>query len=77
MNDSPTKKFSLFRGLRQNNYMSHFSFFFVVEEKSPFLFLLVVEDFHSLMSASVQNDMFLGYKVGSRDDCGVSTPFAI
>jgi len=53
VNGSPTDEFPLGRGLRQGDPLS------------PFLFLLVAEGFNVLMNSLSNNNLFIGYKVGS------------
>jgi len=60
VNGSPTDEFSLGRGLRQGDPLS------------PFLFLLAAEGFNALMESLLVNNLYTGYKVGSRDVTVVS-----
>jgi len=60
VNGSPTDEFLLGRGLRQGDPLS------------PFLFLLVVEDFNVLMESLLANNLFSGYKVGDNNMTVVS-----
>jgi len=55
VNGSPTDEFSLGRGLSQGDPLF------------PFFILLAVEGFNVLMESLLVNNLFTGYKVGSRD----------
>jgi len=56
VNGSPTEEFAIERGLRQGGPLS------------PFLFLLVAEGFNVLMQATVDANLFTGYRVGHVDE---------
>jgi len=61
VNGSPTKEFSLERGLRQGDPLS------------PFLFLLAAEGFDVLMKALASNNLFQAYGVGRQGGCQAIT----
>jgi len=60
VNGSPTDEFPLGRGLRQGDPLS------------PFLFLLAAEGFNVLMKSLSDNNLFIGYMVGSTEPVTVS-----
>ncbi|GKV45492.1 hypothetical protein SLEP1_g52564 [Rubroshorea leprosula] len=53
VNGSPTKQFSVNKGIRQGDPLS------------PFLFLLVVEGLNGLMQLAVDKDLFKGVRIGN------------
>ena len=60
MNDTPTELFSTFRGLRQGDPLS------------PYLFVLIMEAFSSLISRAEEKGFIRGFKVMRRHGEGVS-----
>jgi hypothetical protein len=57
---SPTNAFPLEMGLRQGNLLL------------PFLFLLAAEELYVLMKGMVENQLFMGYRIGMQDPISVS-----
>ena len=60
VNGSPTKEFSLERGLRQGDPLS------------PFLFLIVAEGLHVMMNSIAEQGMFAPYMIGAHEDVDIS-----
>ena len=60
VNDTPTEFFSTFRGLRQGDPLS------------PYLFVLIMEAFSSLISRAEDKGFIRGFKVMGRCGEGVS-----
>jgi len=52
VNGSPTDKFNLERGLRQDDHLS------------PFIFLIVVEQLNIMLNVNIEADLFFGSKIG-------------
>ncbi|GKC49032.1 hypothetical protein Tco_1071777, partial [Tanacetum coccineum] len=63
INGSPTKEFSMERGVRQGDPLS------------PFLFILAAKGLNALMKEAVSRNIFKGIKVGD-DELMVSHPYA-